>query len=141
MRNEDLDVFGNTESLQLVVKGCLEHITAVDKLTEKLLPKEKRTRTHKALMSIWLEKKVFESRHILETTMLETLVSLLWIQDCYSRAETLASRIADSKILEPLQPPHHDFLQAEHLFLLARTYGGYYAKVLANFWVKGRRGF
>lgn len=93
MRNEDLDVFGNTESLQLVVKGCLEHITAVDKLTEKVLPKEKRTRTHKALMSIWLKKKVLESRHILETTVLETLVSLLWIQDCYSRAETLASRI------------------------------------------------
>jgi tetratricopeptide (TPR) repeat protein len=90
--------------------------------------RDKQTSYHEAeflyrqVLEVREQKLGLKHRYTLRTA--ERLVSLLWTQGRYSDAETLASRIVqltDSKTLEPPQPPHHDFLQAERLFQLARA--------------------
>ena len=60
----------DTSSFREVVKGCSEHVEAIDTLIKKVLPTQEDSsviRTWKAIGSIRLEKKAAESQKILET--------------------------------------------------------------------------
>ena len=60
----------DTASFFEVIKGCSEHVEALDKLITKVLPSDQDssvTRTWKAIGSIRLEKKAIEAQRILET--------------------------------------------------------------------------